>query len=222
VDALQKTGQLTEVLSGIALVGATKVSPFLERSARPWRLLRAILNHDFLQRTIGTEATKNLFGELEQILSFDSHYWLQRGSLEVEFGSLDLAENFLSQAASLAPDDPFVQNEQAYLRFRKAIDNPGAAGAAALVDDATKTLEDLILNAGGCGAYPYHVLGSQGLAWARRGITSSLERERYLRKIIKRVEEGQKKFPKEVEIQKLLEDIKKAYLEIAVGTGRVN
>jgi hypothetical protein len=129
LEEFQKTGQLVDVLSGLALVAATKVTPSLQRSARPWRLLRSILNHEFLIRTIGREAARNLFGEMEPLLAFDSAYWLQRGSLEVEFGDLGLAENFLNQAYNLGPDDLFVQNEQAYLLFRKAIDNPGGPSA---------------------------------------------------------------------------------------------
>jgi hypothetical protein len=154
---------------------------------------------------------------MEALLTFDWHYWLQRGSLEVEFGDLGLAENFLNQAVSLAPDDPFVQNEQAYMLFRKAIDNPGGPSAPSLVDEATKLLEDLLLQSDKSGPYPYHVLGSQGLSWARRGISSSMERERYLRKIIKRVEEGHKKYSREAELEQLLEDLKKEYMTIAVG-----
>jgi len=218
LDEFQKTGVLHGVLAGLALVGATKVSPSLQRSARPWRLLRSILNHEFLHRTIGLEPARNLFGGLEQLLAFDFHYWLQRGSLEVEFGDLRLAENFLDQAVSLAPDDPFVENERAYLLFRKAIDNPGSVAAPSLVDEATKSLEDMIANSEKCGAYPYHVLGSQGLAWARRGIKSSLEKGRFLGRIIKRVEEGRKKYPRELELEKLIEDLKKEYLGIAVAS----
>lgn len=214
---LQKTGELADVLSGLALVAASKVMPSLPRSARPWRLLRSILNHEFLQRTIGREAARNLFGEIETLLSFDSHYWLQRGSLEVEFGDLGLAENFLNQAVSLAPDDALVQNERAYMLFRKAIDNPAAPNAPSLVDEATKLLEDLLLQSARAGPYPYHVLGSQGLSWARRAINSSREREHYLRKILKRVEEGCAKYPREAELEQLQEDLRREYMKIAVN-----
>jgi hypothetical protein len=98
IDELQKTGELRDVLEGLAFVAATKVDPSLRRSARPWRMLRAIINHEFLARTIFPEAARDLYGSLEQLLSWDFQYWLQRGSLEVEFGDVALAENFLSQA----------------------------------------------------------------------------------------------------------------------------
>jgi hypothetical protein len=173
-----------------------------------------------LIRTVGLESARNLFGQLESSLAFDSHYWLQRGSLEVEFGDLGLAENFWNQASGLAPEDAFVQNELAYLLFSKAIANPGAPNAQSLVDEATRQLEDLTLQSERCGPYPYHVLGSQRLAWARRAIKSSFERERYLRKIIKRVEDGHKKYPREAELQKLLEDLRSEYLRIGMAPQR--
>ena len=61
-----------------------------------------------------------LDGSLETILSWDPHFWLQRGSLEVDFGDLNLAEHFLSMSRSFNPDDVFLQTEWAYLLFKKA------------------------------------------------------------------------------------------------------
>ena len=40
--------------------------------------------------------------------------------LRFERGDLSLAENFLNQAHGLAPDDPFVETERAYLMFSQA------------------------------------------------------------------------------------------------------
>lgn len=151
-------------------MAATKVNPALRRSAKPWRFLRTIINHDFLARAIGVEVTRNLYGSIEQLLTWDSHYWLQRGSLEVEFGDLALAENFLNQAKGLAPDDPFVENERAYLLFRQALEGPTGIESPKLVEQATSQLEELINTRGSIDPYPYHVLGSQGLSWVRRGI----------------------------------------------------
>jgi len=39
---------------------------------------------------------RDIYEELESILSWDYHYWLQKGSLEVEAGDIRLAENFLA------------------------------------------------------------------------------------------------------------------------------
>ena len=182
-DKLQKTSTIKEMLQGLAHVAATQVNPALARSARPWRLLRQVINHDLLLRVVGDAAGRDLYGEIENLLRWDYHFWLQRGSLEVEVGGLDLAENFLNQARALSPTDYYVQTEYAYLQMRKAIENPAAGFAPEFVREATETLTALIDRAGERDAYPYHVLGSQGLAWSRRGISSSIEKERFLREI---------------------------------------
>ena len=220
LDELQRTGELRDVLEGLAFVAATKVNPGLRRNARPWRMLRAVLNHEFLARTIYPEPAKNLYASLEQLLSWDSHYWLQRGSLEVEFGSVALAENFLSQARGLAPDDPFVDTEWAYLLFRKAIDNPQAVEAPTYAGDAMAMLEGLIDRPGYVDSYPYHVLGSQGLAWARRAVMGRAERDRLLTQILRRLEQAKTLFPQMAEIMQLYTDVKREYLMTAVEPQR--
>ena len=214
-DEVQKIGILEQAISGLALVAATKVDPTLTRSARPWRILRHVINHEFLHRALGLESARNVFGSLEQLLTWDFHYWLQRGSLEVEFGDLRLAEQFLNQARGLAANEVRVENEWAYLLFRKAIESPHSLDAPLLVGNATEILLDLMGRSG--DAYPYHVLGSQGLSWARRGLSGSVERERYLKTVQTYLQEGCRKYPRMQDLKQLLNDVTREYLGVAVG-----
>ena len=215
-DELQKQGRIASVLSGLAFMAASKVHSDMRRSARSWKMLRQFINHDYLLRSVRLEQTRNLYGQLESMLGWDFHYWLQRGSVEVEKGDLNLARQFLNQARSIAPDDPFVENEWAYLLFREAIENPGAADAQAFVDEATTILEDLIDSHAHLDSHPYHVLGSQGLSWSRRGITNSQKKGQYLQKLRGIVEAGIKKHPTERQLKQLLIDIQREYLGIAI------
>jgi hypothetical protein len=217
-DSLQQSGQLSGTVYGLALLAATQVNARLRRSAKPWRILRAMLNHAFLQRSLGLEPTRNLYGDLERLLSWDFHYWLQRGSFEVEFGDLSHAENFLNQAKGLAPDDPYVDTERAYLMFAQALAAPNTERAIALVEEATASLELQMARLDRRDVYPFHVLGSQGLAWSRKGIHSDVNRERYLRQVLQRLEEGEKRHPREPTLRQLHADVKKEYLNIAVDT----
>ena len=213
-DELSKQGQLTALVRGLAAMCAAKTVNLADRGARVWRTLRALINHDFLNRISGPVPARNLYGGLESVLANDYHFWLQRGSLEVEFGDLKLAEHYLNTASALRPDDPYVQNECAYLLFRKAIEQ-GGVDADQFVSKATGILEDLMLRVH--DSYPYHVLGSQGLSWARRGIKSPLERRKYLGRLMNKLEQGCKKFPRLTQICKLYEDIKKEYMMTAVS-----
>ena len=213
-DELAKQGQLKEAVIGLARLAAAKVSPAMRRSDRPWRMLIAFINHAFLLRTVGLEVARNLYGSLEMILSWDHHFWLQRGSLEVEVGDLNLAEHFLSTSRGFNPDDAFLRTEWAYLLFKKACDNPAAKDAPEMVKEATDLLETLMSRSG--DTYPYHLLGSQGISWARRGIRGSREKEAYLKRLMHTLEEGCKRYPKEDDLRQLWADLKREYLGIAL------
>ena len=212
---LETSGQLAGVLSGLAFLAATKVRPELSRSDRSFRLLRSVLSHDRLIRTIGVESTRNLYGSLESLLHWDYHYWLQRGSTEVERGDLALAEHFLNQARGLNPDDSYVNNEWAYLLFAQANTNPSAERSSEMVQEAVRILEGLI-SFDRVNSYAYHVLGSQGLAWARRGLHGAREKGDFLAKLIDEIEPGITKFPADGAIKTILGELKKEYLQIAI------
>jgi hypothetical protein len=68
----------------------------------------------------------------------------------------------------------------------------------------------------GKGGYPYHLLGSQGLSWARRGIGTPRDKEAYLSRLLRKIEEGSNKYPKEEGLRQLLTDVKKEYLGLAL------
>jgi Mrp family chromosome partitioning ATPase len=214
-DELAKQGQLSETVIGLARLAAAKVAPTLRRSDRAWRMLIQFINHDFLLRNVGREVSRNLYGALESVLSWDFHFWLQRGSLEVEVGDLNLAEHFLSTTRSLSPDNVLLQTEWAYLQFKKACENPAAKEAPEWVKEASDTLESLMGRIG--DHYPYHLLGSQGLGWARRGLPNSTEKEVYLKRLISKLQEGCNKYQKEKDLQQLLSDLKREYLGISVS-----
>lgn len=216
VDELQKRGALKDILGGLMLVSAVKTQPNMKRTSRPYRMLRTFLNHDYLFRMLDAEQARNLYGSVEQLLHWEENFWLQRGSLEVEEGDIRLAENFLNQARSLAPDHPYVENEWAYLLFRKAIISPGSSEAPELVRDATETLKGLIDSTKNVNEHPYHVLGSQGLAWARRGIRNEDERAQYLRGLVGVVQEGLRKHPESDVLRQLENDLRREILSYSV------
>lgn len=214
-DRLHETGQMAPVVRGLGMIAAAKTTPASKRHDRHMRMLQIFLNHDLLLDSLGIDAAKNLYSALEDPLAWSFHYWLQRGSLEVERGSLKVAENFLGSALSLAPDDPFVRTEWAYLQFKKAVSNPTAPESTDLVKEATDNLKGLIAS-GSANQYPYHVLGSQGLAWARHAIKDANRRAGYLYELVGVLEEGLKKHPREPELKELHDVLKREYLGSAV------
>lgn len=219
-DYLQTNGYLSAILEGLAAVAASRSVELRQSGSRARRILRSILNHDFLLRSLGVDATRNLYGSLEEILAWDHHYWLQRGSFEVERGDLSLAENFLSQARGLAPEDPYVETEWAYLLFAQANENPRGAGAEQAVEDATAILQVQMSRPNRRDGYPFHVMGSQGLSWSRRGISSRVEKVKYLRQLHEDVQKGVARCQWDRELVQLRDDIQRESLSLMVETER--
>lgn len=212
LDRLSELGQLKDVLAGLAFAAASKVDPTLDRRDRAWRLLVRVTNHAFLLRIVGVADARSVYQQVESILGFDYHYWLQRGSLEVEAGDVRDAENFLSQALSLAPDDFRVETAYGYMQLRRAYEEPHRSDASTLAETALGRLENVIQHRGQVDAYPYHVLGTQGLAWARRAVLTSSQKRALLERLLSAVQGGLKHHARSRELQKLLPDLQKEYL----------
>src|SRR5437016_3889635 len=110
LEYYQRNGQLTEPIEGLLWSMATRVFQYTPRHDREARLRIRLLNHDFLMTTIPDIASvRRIYNTVESLSAWDYHYFLQRGSFEVEMGDLNLAQNFLDSARSMAGDDYLVQ-----------------------------------------------------------------------------------------------------------------
>jgi hypothetical protein len=211
-DKLKESGELSDVIVGLAWAVATKVGLPLDRNSRIGRFLVRLMNHDFLLRTIGFMNARDLYMRLENLLSTDYHYWLQRGSLEVEAGDIRKAENFLNAARSLGSGDFRVDTAHGYMMMRKAWETPQDLHAEENLNAGMQELEDVIEESGEVSEYPFHVLGSQGLKWARRAIPQNDARRAFLQKLLDTVERGLKHHPREEGLKVLHTDLKKEFL----------
>ena len=205
------------VLANVCFAFATRVQDDMPRHARPWRRLIRFISHQYIRQIVSPADGARVYDRLEDVLQWDYHYWLQRGSLEVEDGDLERATNFLSQARALSTGDPKVETAYAYLLMKKAARNPSHSGARAWLDDGWETLEEMIEATGRVDAYPYHVLGSQGLAWARRAPLTLLEKRAVLASLLRIVEEGVRHHPRAQDLAALLRDLKGDWLSTTVS-----
>jgi hypothetical protein len=218
VTKLQQLGELKDVFVRLAFAIASKVTPGTERQGRIWRLLKRITNYKLLRRLVGVGGARELYETAETLLAFDYHYWLQRGSLEVAAGDLRLAEQFLDQARSLAPEDYKVETEYGYLLMRKAVERPTDAEAEKLLTRGIDLLEDAILFRGSTDSYPVHVLGSQGLAWVHRAPLTDVEKRRFLDRLLNAAEQGVRLHPRQRDLVQLRDDIRREVLLTVVAT----
>jgi hypothetical protein len=208
---LQHRGVLAEVITGLALVGASKVLPGMRSSDPPWRFLRSILNHDFLLEALGQHDGRGVYEAVENLLAWDHHYWLQRGSLELEAGRLREAERYLTQARGIDPDDHNVRNEWAYLLYKRALAHPDRPASRQLAEDARALLRELMMTGGQRAVHSYHVYSSQGLRWARVAM-SGTDRQLFLASLLDVAEEGVRAFPQSTRLAAARDEVRKAYL----------
>lgn len=223
-------GRIAEVLVSEFRTRGTLVHPLravVRAAAARWvsggsdrlrRLLKSLLNHRYLLRVLDDlDAARGIYAEVETVLDRDHHYWLQRGSLELEEGNLGLADNFLGQASALNETDHLVQTAIAHLQFRQAAAKPGVDESVKKAATAEATLRDLILARGSADDYPYHILGSQGLHWSRRAGLPRDERTRYLKSLLDCVELGLEYHRGNPGLMQLQLDLKREWLQVGSG-----
>jgi hypothetical protein len=213
-EALRASGEIFPIVRGLSFLAATQVLPTMPRSQRPWRMLASLINHNYLERVLGTDDTVALYDFLEDRLPWDHLYWLQRGSHALEFRGLDEAENYLAQAYRIEPSDYQVASAWAHLRLRVATNDPKASSAADLVFESVQILEGLIESRGEVDPYPFHILGNQGLSWARDGTFENSEaRERFVSFLLSVVEKGVRLHPREPFLSRLLTKLRLQQLD---------
>lgn len=215
----RRTRQIAPAIEGLLWVMSTKLTSTTGRYARERLLSVRLMNHQFLREEIGALAEiRPIYESLRSLLADDPHFWLQRGSLEVEHGDLDLAENYLNQARGLAPDDYKVQTEYAYMSLKRAAEDTaaGVPGWQERAEVGFSELADAIRQRGRSDSYPYHVLGSQGLSYARRAPFTKIERAALLTRLLEQIDEGLRHHSGNAELVKLREDVQREYLMQAV------
>jgi Mrp family chromosome partitioning ATPase len=210
-------GLAANVIKAFAFVLATKVEPQMSWFSREWKLLRRIINHDFLiWKVSDTGSIREIYSFLQDTLSWDYHFWLQRGSLEVEVGDLDVAENFLNSARSLAAKrDYYVDTEYSYMVLKKCAQHPRAAASSERAEAALRDLEDVMRRHGSKEAYSFHVYGSQGLSWARRAPINRDARAILLKRLLTAVDKGLELHPKNSDLRRLRSDLMREWMMTA-------
>lgn len=214
-DSLVVEGKLSDIVRGLILVGATKTSERGPRHLLYPRLLRTFINHNLLTRGVGILKAREIYAEFENVLAWNYHYWLHRGALELESDNLPLAENFLRQAKSIGGHDIYIDNELAYLKFKKANANPKNDESPKLVEEAIGELRDAAGRRSDLGGHTYHIMGSQGLLWVRMGIHTNEEKRLFLENILGAVKKGEQLHQSEM-IKQLREDLQRELYSLAV------
>jgi hypothetical protein len=216
-------GQLAEPLAGLIFSVAATVRPTDLHSSSRGRLLIRLINHERLlgllrNPTSGDAdlvAIRHIYDGVEDMLGNGHHYWLQRGSLETEEGNLDRAKNFLDQARGMEPEDPFVRTQWAYMSLKRASRRASDADAVDEATTAFSELEDVIQSRGKRDPHPFHVYGSQGLAWLKRAPLARRNKVEGMERLREVVSTGLELHPARQDLKRLSRDLQQEYLMLA-------
>jgi hypothetical protein len=217
VRHLRLRGMLREPIRGLVYAVSLRYGPLRARRSREFKFLVEIMNHEWLKRMTSVREARHVYVEIEALLKDNYHYWLQRGSLEVEpGGDLQRAQLFLAHAEQLAPPGAvMVAVEQSYLLLRQACTQPMAPDAIAKVVQGLEGLDKVFDTFADAGVHGYHIYGRQGLEWSRVANLKYAERKDLLEQVRSRVRDGMDRYPSSVELRRLDRQLQREYLMLA-------
>jgi tetratricopeptide (TPR) repeat protein len=180
------------------------------------RLYRRIINHTTIYNRFSEhlKEARTIYSSLTKSFSRDHHFWLQFGSLELEYGELDNAANYIEQAHKYAPDDALVVTTRAHLRYKQSINANLLESARVLREEAREILRAQMV-ARAQDIYPYHVYCTQELAWINHWLHTNKEKIKALeelRAFAKQIVETHTFSPR---LKEISTQIHNAYLDLA-------
>jgi hypothetical protein len=206
MEALQASFEFGPVVKSLLL----RLAPLIvygRRKSYEYRIVRALMNHDFLLRYFDSSTASSMLANLEQSLDWDYHYWLQRGSLALEIGAYDDAEIFLLNAHGLNSHDPLVLTGLGQLRLRQAVASAGASAAAALYDEGERMVREAMSRRLGGDPHHFDILARSMVDFAMRSDQLGEPRRRLSRDAQSLVTEGRRRFPNDPRIAILREHV---------------
>lgn len=203
VDHFRSEGHIQNWVQMLLFLFAVKYNSHQPTRGRYGKLLIRFLNHDFLKNILGsTSSVQSVYGAVEEILSLEFHYWLQRGSFELEWGDLPQAETFLLQAQALAPDDLKVETAMCYMIMKEACQEPKSTRSTALAADGLKRLVAILQTEATKSPHTYTVFLTQGSRWL---LSADLGRQEALGlrdDLVKYAEAARRRLPNNAKVQR--------------------
>ena len=155
-----------------------------DNRSKKFNLFKALTNHQTLYRRFKSdiEKARQVYDSISQYFADDSHFWLQYGSLELEGrgGNLQLAENYLSQAESLAPSSDYVLNANCNLKYKLATSSSLYEEAFELYEEANLQAQKQILAIGKEEPYIYQIYCVGRFQFIRKWITDKTQKKKEL------------------------------------------
>jgi SIR2-like domain len=188
----------------------------VDTGTRMFRLYQRLINHTSIYRRFSAhlEGARAIYDTLTAFLKRDYHYLLQYGSLELEYGELDVAANYIEQAFAYAPDDRLVVNTRGHLLYKQAIATNLKETADMLRGEARDILLHQMESRPG-DVYPKHMLCSQELNWINHWLPYAGEKKQPLTELKEFATKAAKEHSSSPDMQEIFRRINDAYLDLA-------
>jgi hypothetical protein len=143
------------------------------------------------------------------------HFWLQYGALELEYGNLDSAANYINQAKTILGEGHIpAMTTYGHLLMKQAVRTPALDEAIRLRDEGERILRAQIAQARRSDPYPFHILGKQTFDWLQR-VEDRPTKKAEFERLIRLLEEAVAIHPGRQELKDLLAQVQRDYLMMA-------
>lgn len=185
-------------------------------SSAIFRLYRRLINHRTIYERFSHHLAqaRSIFSTVTPFFARDHHFWLQFGSLELEYGELESAANFIAQAYRYAPHDNIVLTTKAQLMYKQSLVVNLVEAAVELRSGAREILNAQMISRSQ-DHYPFHVYATQELAWINHWLVAKKDRLPALEQLRTFANQALSKHANNSRIKEIVVQINSAYLDIA-------
>ncbi len=222
-DYMIKNCASIEMLKDAYIRVLSVLAPELKNNQGPsklFNLFKALINHKTLYRRFKSdiELAREVYDSITDYFNDDAHFWLQYGSLEVEGkgGNLKLAENYINQAESLAPNSHYIQNAKCNLRYRQAATADSIEEAIPLKNEADELAQTLLLTIGKQEPYIFHIYCGGRYKFISKWITDKDKKKNELRELKGSIKTAITLHPFNEKLKIVSDAIDRAYLQLGI------
>lgn len=188
---------------------------------RKFILYKSLINHKILYYRFreNIELAREVYESLVSYFEYDAQFWLQYGSLEIEGkgGDLNLAENYINQAESLAPNSDYIQNAKCSLYYKLSTSQDSITIALEYKSRADELSNDLINRIGDKEPYIYHIHCRGRYYFIQKWVKDRHEKAEKLNELRKIITIAGTKHPRDKKLDQASQAINRAYMNLGTS-----
>ncbi len=188
---------------------------------RKFNLYKSFINHKILYFRFreNIEQARDVYDSLVSHFEYDAHFWLQYGSLEIEGegGDLNLAENYINSAESLAPNSDYIQNAKCSLYYKLSTSQNSYTVALEYKNRADELSNELINRIGDKEPYIYHIHCKGRYYFIQKWIRDKGVKAEKLNELKKIITIAGSKHPRDKKLDQASQAINRAYMNLGTN-----